>query len=84
MDPLTIILLLGGSSTVLLLACAFQAFRKSWPALMAYLYPAERERIAEPRQDSEDIEYVIYGMLWLVAAGFVRYWTLVVWGFSQA
>ncbi len=84
MDPLTIILLLGGCITLLFLACAFEAFRKSWPAFMAYFYPSERTRIAEPRRHPESIEHAIYGLLWLAAASFVGDWTLTVWGLSQA
>lgn len=84
MDPLTIILLLGGSITVLLVARACEAFRKSWPALKAYLYPSERTRIAQPHRHPETIEHAISGLLWLAAGGFVGYWTLTIWGLSQA
>jgi hypothetical protein len=84
MDTLAIMLLLGGSITVVLLACACAAFRTSWPALLAYWYPTEQTRRTESGRHLDNIEYAIYGMLRLAAAGLVGYGTLIVWGLSQA
>lgn len=83
MNPLYIILLCGAIAALMLLVFAVRCLRRSWRALLHGWYP-HTTAPAEPAPLAHQRRSFSYGLALLIAAGLVAYWTLMLWGLSQA
>lgn len=84
----TAMLLISGIVTLLLLVLAVLAFRASWKAvyksMLAYWFPHKATAQADEDYIAKQNVVFVEGLFLLAAAAFVGYWTLMLWGLSQA
>lgn len=83
MTPVNLLLLGGASITLVLVVYAIRAFHRSWSALLHSWYP-HMDSLSDPASLATNRMYFWHGIGLLTVAGFVAYWTLMIWGLSQA